>query len=79
MDLTSVGRFNPESDHESVIVLEDMVGDTDERRYRKLVISHGKIVGAILLGHPVQAPLVAAAIKQRISVIPCIAALQSGD
>lgn len=79
IDLTSIGRFKAESDHEIVIVLEEIVGDTDERRYRKLVISHGKIVGAILLGHPIQAPLVAAAIMQRISVMPCIDALQSGD
>ena len=79
IDLTSVGRYEPESDDEIVIALEDIVEETEERRYRKLVISQGKIVGAILLGYPILAPTVTAAIKQQVDVMHFIDALRGGD
>ena len=47
VELTSIGRFEPESPGEEVIVLEDEAA----QRYRKLVIGEdGRIAGAILLG-----------------------------
>jgi NAD(P)H-nitrite reductase large subunit len=75
IELASMGRFEPESEDEAVIALEDI----EEHRYRKLVISHSKISGAILLGYPLDAPAVTAAIKQQVDVTPCLEALRAGD
>ena len=47
IELTSIGRFEPERPDEEVIVLED----EPAARYRKLVIADGRIAGAILLGY----------------------------
>ena len=79
IDLTSVGRTEAASEGEIVISLEDIVGDTGEHRYRKLVISGGKIVGSIVLGYPILAPLVAQAVKQRADVMPYLDVLRAGD
>jgi len=75
VDLTSIGRIEPQSAEEQVIVLEEEA----THRYRKLIISEGKIVGAILLGYPQEAPGVAEAVKQQLDVTPYLAALQAGD
>jgi nitrite reductase (NADH) large subunit len=47
VDLVSIGRFDADSEDEE-IVLED----TSRYRYRKLVVSEGRVVGGILLGFP---------------------------
>ncbi len=75
VDLTSVGRFEPRSEADLVIALED----TAAHRYRKLVITEGKIVGAILLGYPQEAQAVAAAVKQGRVVTSQLEALRAGD
>jgi NAD(P)H-nitrite reductase large subunit len=75
VDLMSIGRFEPTSDDEIVIALED----TESHRYRKLVIAQGKIVGAILLGYPLDTPAVTAAIKQGIDVSGCMETLRAGN
>jgi NAD(P)H-nitrite reductase large subunit len=58
-----------------VVVLED----PDEHSYRKLVISDGKIVGAILIARQEDAPLVTAAVKDGRDVSAMIDALERGD
>lgn len=75
VDLTSMGRIEPKNAEEQVIVFEEEA----THRYRKLIISGGKIVGAILLGYPQEAPGVAEAVKQQLDVTPYLAALQAGD
>jgi NADPH-dependent 2,4-dienoyl-CoA reductase/sulfur reductase-like enzyme/ferredoxin len=75
IDLTSVGRIEPLGDGETVIALEESA----QHRYRKLILSQGKIVGAILLGYPLEAPGVTAAVREQTDVTPHIAALQTGD
>jgi NAD(P)H-nitrite reductase large subunit len=75
VDLTSIGRFDPTSDDEIVIALQD----TELHRYRKLVIRQGKIVGAILLGYPLDAPAITAAIKQGVDVSGCTETLRDGN
>jgi len=75
VDLTSIGRIEPEGDGEMVIALEDI----QAHHYRKLVISHGAIVGAILLGYPLDAPAVTAAIKRRVDVTRCLDVLRAGE
>ena len=47
IELTSIGRFERTSPDDEVIALEGDAGT----KYRKLVISGGRIVGAILLGY----------------------------
>ncbi len=75
VDLTSIGRFDAETAQETVIALED----AENYRYRKLVISKGKIVGAILLGHPEDAPAVLAAIKEEKDVSVIVHELRAGN
>ncbi len=74
IDLTSIGRFDPESPDEIVIALEDLA----THRYRKLIISQGKIVGAILLGYPSEASVVLAAVRERSDVTAVLSYLEAG-
>jgi NADPH-dependent 2,4-dienoyl-CoA reductase/sulfur reductase-like enzyme/ferredoxin len=75
VDLTSIGRFQPQSADEIEIALEE----SGENRYRKLLVADGKIVGAILLGYPLDAPNVTQAIKEGVDVTPYLEALQAGN
>ena len=75
VDLTSIGRFEAESDDELELAFEDVA----EQRYRKLVIADGRIAGAILLGYPLEAPGVVAAVKAGSDVRPLLGRLQAGD
>jgi nitrite reductase (NADH) large subunit len=75
IDLTSIGRFEAESPEDVVVVHEDIA----EHRYRKLVIAGGRAVGAILLGHPLDAPAVQAVIKKGLDVQPVLDTLRAGD
>jgi NAD(P)H-nitrite reductase large subunit len=74
VDLMSAGRFEPE-DGETVVAQEDAATN----RYRKLVLSDGRIVGAILFGCPREAPGVAEAMKQGRDLGDDLAAIQAGD
>jgi NAD(P)H-nitrite reductase large subunit/ferredoxin len=75
VDLMSVGRFEAEDPDELEIVLED----TAAIGYRKLVIGKGKIVGAILLGYPLEAPGVVRAVKESLDVMLSLDELRVGD
>ena len=75
VELTSIGRFEAASDDEIEIAFEDVA----EQRYRKLVIADGRIVGAILLGYPLEAAGVVAAVKAGTDVGPSLERLQAGD
>ncbi len=72
--LTSIGRFEQESEEEDTIVDFDAAGHT----YRKLVISDGRIVGAILIGHPMLTPGISAAVKEGMDVSHLIDTRQTG-
>ncbi len=74
VDLLSVGRFQAQ-DGDTVIALED----PDEHSYRKLVISDGRIVGAILIARPQDAPHVTNAVKDGRDVSGLLEALQRGE
>jgi NADPH-dependent 2,4-dienoyl-CoA reductase/sulfur reductase-like enzyme/ferredoxin len=74
VELLSIGRFEGEAG-DTVIVLED----GEEHSYRKLVISDGEIVGAILIARQSDAPLVTAAAKDRRDVSALIEQLERGD
>jgi nitrite reductase (NADH) large subunit len=75
IDLTSIGQIEPSSADGIVIALED---PTQHRR-RKLVIEDGTVVGAVLLGYPLDAPAVIAAVKQRVDVRAHLGRLEAGD
>jgi NADPH-dependent 2,4-dienoyl-CoA reductase/sulfur reductase-like enzyme/ferredoxin len=79
IDLYSAGQFEPEADADQAVILEDMVAGSEQRNYRKLVIREGRIVGAILIGHPIDVPAVTAAIKQGLDVTPILNDLRAGN
>jgi NADPH-dependent 2,4-dienoyl-CoA reductase/sulfur reductase-like enzyme len=74
IELTSIGRFEPEGPHEEVIALEE----ESEGRYRKLVIADGRIVGAILLGYSAEASPVVTAVKRSYDVSALLPELRAG-
>jgi NAD(P)H-nitrite reductase large subunit len=74
IDLTSTGRIEAADGETTIALLEDA-----PRRYRKLVIGDGRIVGTILLGHAALAPTVQEAIRRGLDVRPHLAALRAGD
>jgi NADPH-dependent 2,4-dienoyl-CoA reductase/sulfur reductase-like enzyme/ferredoxin len=74
VDLTSIGRIETGPGDE-VIAL----ADEDLNRYRKLVISDGKIAGAILLGHPLVVPGVTVAVEDGRDVSGWLDELRAGD
>lgn len=76
VDLLSVGRFTRESPEDRAIVQIEQ-NDTGHR-YRRLVIADGKIVGGILLGYPLDAPNVTAAVRQQLDVSACFDDLRAG-
>jgi NAD(P)H-nitrite reductase large subunit len=73
-DLASMGRIAAAPD-DQVVVFED----PETRRYAKLVVAGGRIAGAILLGFPKEAGLVADALKSGRDVGRELAALRVGD
>lgn len=75
IDLTSIGRFQPESDSEIMITELNEKAHT----YRKLVVSNGKIAGAILIGHPKLAPGVARTIKAQRDISGFTDQLRAGN
>jgi NAD(P)H-nitrite reductase large subunit len=74
IELTSIGRFEPEGPHEEVIALED----ESAGRYRKLVVADGRIVGAILLGYSAEASPVVTAVKRSYDVRALLPELRAG-
>ena len=74
IDITSIGRIDVE-EGDTVIALEERA----HHHYRKLIIRDGRIAGAILLGYPLEAPGVAAAVKQKLDVTPLLDDLRRGD
>ena len=73
-DLASMGRIAATA-QDQVVVFEDV----EARRYAKLVVAGGKIAGAILLGFPKEAGLVAAALKSGRDLSAELPALRVGD
>jgi nitrite reductase (NADH) large subunit len=73
-DLTSVGRVDPEPG-DRVIAIEDPW----ERRYRRLVVADGRIVGGILFGWPRLSAPITAAIREGTDVSPVLDDFGAGD
>jgi len=75
VDVTSMGRFERRSNDEIEIAQEN----SETHGYRKLIIADGKLMGAILVGDPANAQVVASAVKAHREVAGQIEALQAGD
>jgi NAD(P)H-nitrite reductase large subunit len=74
LELVSIGdRHDAAGDSEIVL------HDAEAPRYRKLVLADGRIVGAVLLGEPVEAPAVLAAIREGRDVRGDLDSLRAGD
>ncbi len=74
IELTSIGHYERTTADDDVIALEDKAGT----KYRKLVISDGRIVGAILLGHARDVAPVREAITRGLDVSAHLDALRAG-
>ena len=75
IELTSIGRFERTAPDDEVIALEGDAGT----KYRKLVISGGRIIGAILLGYGREVTPVRAAITNGADVTSHLGALRKGQ
>lgn len=75
VDLLSTGTFSARAEDEWEVVDEQ----PERFKYRKLVIASGRLVGAILLGYPELAGLLAGLVKQGADLTPIVAALRRGD
>jgi nitrite reductase (NADH) large subunit len=74
IDLTSIGRFDAAPGDEAIVH-----EDQDARRYRKLVVSDGRLAGAILLGcGQAEAAEARTAITQQTELGPRLDGLRSG-
>ena len=73
VDLFSLGDFDGEEGDEVIRLMEP-----EDRRYRKLVLREGRIVGAIVLGYPQQAADVIRASKDNRDLIPEIDDIRAG-
>ena len=75
VDLTSVGRPHATPGTDDEIALEE----PESGRYRKLVLSEGRVAGAVLLGYGAEAAAVLAAVRERRDVRGDIESLERGD
>ncbi len=75
VELTSIGQFEEKNEGDSSIVIEDV----HEKRYRKIVLASGRVVGGILLNNSDFVPSLSAAVNQSLDVSTKIDALKSGD
>ncbi len=75
IDIASVGRVDGTEPGDTAIALED----ADEGTYRRLVLHGGRVVGAILVGRPLELPWVQQAVGEGRDVSPVLDELRAGD
>jgi nitrite reductase (NADH) large subunit len=75
IDLLSIGAIDARDDDAQIVV----VSEFGARRYRKLVLEHGRLVGAIVLGSAELFDVVTQAVEARLELGPDLAALERGD
>jgi len=75
IDLLTCGRFRPLHDDEEPIVVEE----PDRHAYAKLLVGDGRLIGAVLLGHPALGGPVSAAVKEGRDVTGLLDRLREGD
>ena len=73
VDLFSLGDFDGVEGDEVICLME-----AEDRRYRKLDLREGRVVGAIVLGYPQQAADVIRASKDKRDLAPVIGDVRAG-
>jgi nitrite reductase (NADH) large subunit len=74
-DLISIGRIAATGPGERELIQEHR----EDLKYRKLVLAQGRLVGAILMGYPLEAPLVTRLVKENADLLKVLARLDRGD
>jgi nitrite reductase (NADH) large subunit len=63
IDVLSVGRINPAEGDDAIVI-----DDGRDHRYTKIVVSEGRVVGALLVGHPADHDAFTRAVLDRLPV-----------
>lgn len=74
-DLMSIGRVSATGSGEREVIEESR----DELKYRKLVLVNGRLAGAILMGYPLEVPLVTRLVKENADLLRILTRLDRGD
>ncbi len=74
-DLVSIGRVSAKGVGEREVIQEQR----DDYKYRKLVLVNGRLAGAILMGYPLEAPLVTRLVKENADLLKILTRLDRGD
>jgi NAD(P)H-nitrite reductase large subunit len=74
-DLVSLGRIAARGPGEREVIDEQR----EDFRYRKLVLAQGRLVGAILMGYPLEAPLITRLVKENADLLKILTRLDRGD
>jgi NADPH-dependent 2,4-dienoyl-CoA reductase/sulfur reductase-like enzyme/ferredoxin len=74
-DLVSIGRIAATGPGEREVIQENR----EDFKYRKLVLVNGRLAGAILMGYPLEAPLVTRLVKENADLLRVLTRLDRGD
>ncbi len=74
-DLVSIGRVAATGAGEREVIEENR----EDFKYRKLVLVNGRLAGAILLGYPLDVPLVTRLVKENADLLRVLTRLDRGD
>jgi NADPH-dependent 2,4-dienoyl-CoA reductase/sulfur reductase-like enzyme/ferredoxin len=74
-DLVSIGRVAAKGVGEREVIQEQR----EDYKYRKLVLVNGRLAGAILMGYPLEAPLVTRLVKENADLLKILTRLDRGD
>lgn len=74
-ELVSIGRVSASAPGERELIQEQR----EDFKYRKLVLARGRLVGAILMGHPLEAPLVTRLVRENADLLKILSRLDRGE
>jgi NADPH-dependent 2,4-dienoyl-CoA reductase/sulfur reductase-like enzyme/ferredoxin len=74
-DLVSIGRIAATGAGEREVIQENR----EDFKYRKLVLVNGRLAGAILMGYPLDVPLVTRLVKENADLLTVLTRLDRGD
>ncbi len=74
-DLISIGRITATHPGEREVIQEQR----EDFKYRKLVLVNGRLAGAILMGFPLDVPLVTRLVKENADLLRVLTRLDRGD
>jgi NADPH-dependent 2,4-dienoyl-CoA reductase/sulfur reductase-like enzyme/ferredoxin len=74
-ELVCIGRTAAKGPGEREVIQEQR----EDFKYRKLVLVNGRLAGAILMGYPIDAPLVTRLVKRNADLLKILTRLDRGD